>query len=243
MPRPVSGYDHVQARGLVKTYGATRALTGVDADFHAGEVTVVEGPNGSGKSTLLGILSLLVRPSRGTLRFGDRDARADAGELRGTLGVLAHAALVYPDLTAIESLRFAAELHALPHAEAEARIRSLRERFELGGFADRPARTYSRGQLQRLAIARTLIHRPTLVLLDEPSTGLDAASTARLVEAVHGERTRGAIVIVVTHDAGFADAISTRRLRLSRGRVVTELPPAESRAAHESPPSPAPEAT
>ena len=118
MPRPVSGYDHVQARGLVKTYGATRALTGVDADFHAGEVTVVEGPNGSGKSTLLGILSLLVRPSRGTLRFGDRDARADAGELRGTLGVLAHAALVYPDLTAIESLRFAAELHALPHAEA-----------------------------------------------------------------------------------------------------------------------------
>jgi heme exporter protein A len=215
----VPAYDRVEARGLVKTYGATRALAGVDVTLRAGEVTVVEGPNGSGKSTLLGILSLLVRPSRGELRFGDRDARAEAGALRGTLGVLAHAALVYPDLSALESLRFAAELHDLPRAEADARIASLRARFELGGFADRPARTYSRGQLQRLAIARTLLHRPTLVLLDEPSTGLDAASTARLVEVVEDERKRGAIVAVVTHDEGFASAIATGRVRLSRGRV------------------------
>jgi heme exporter protein A len=215
----VLAYDRVEARGLVKTYGPTRALAGVDVDLRAGEVTVVEGPNGSGKSTLLGILSLLVRPSRGTLRFGDHDAHGEANALRGTLGVLAHAALVYPDLSALESLRFAAELHGLSPAEADARIRSLRDRFELGAFADRPARTYSRGQLQRLAIARTLLHRPTLVLLDEPSTGLDAASTARLVDVVKDERARGAIVAVVTHDEGFAAAIATRRVRLSRGRV------------------------
>ena len=214
------GYDRVEARGLVKTYGATRALAGVDADLPGGEVTVVEGPNGSGKSTLLAILSLLVRPSRGTLRFGAMDARTDAGALRGTVGVLAHAALVYPDLTGIESLHFTASLHDLRPAEASGRIAALRDRFELGGFAERPARTYSRGQLQRLALARTLLHRPTLVLLDEPSTGLDTASTARLVDAVAEEKARGAIVVVVTHDAAFAASIATRRLRLARGRVA-----------------------
>jgi heme exporter protein A len=212
-------YARVSGRGLVKTYGPTRALAGIDVDFAAREVTVVEGPNGSGKSTLLGLLSLLVRPSRGELRFGDRDARADATALRGTVGVLAHAALVYPDLSALESLALTAELHGLDAGEARGRIAALRDRFELGTFAERPARTYSRGQLQRLAIARTLLHRPTLVLLDEPSTGLDAASTERLVGAVLEERERGAIVVVVTHDAGFAEAVATRRLRLARGRV------------------------
>lgn len=227
-PAPVSAstsaaaaprYARVSGRGLVKTYGPTRALAGVDVDFAAREVTVVEGPNGSGKSTLLGLLSLLVRPSRGELRFGDLDAREEAAALRGTVGVLAHAALVYPDLSALESLALTAELHGLDRPEAASRIAALRERFELGAFAERAARTYSRGQLQRLAIARTLLHRPTLVLLDEPSTGLDKASTQRLVDAVTQERDRGAIVVVVTHDAGFADAIATRRLRLSRGRV------------------------
>jgi heme exporter protein A len=212
-------YARVSGRGLVKTYGPTRALAGIDVDLAAREVTVVEGPNGSGKSTLLGLLSLLVRPSRGELRFGDRDARADATALRGTVGVLAHAALVYPDLSALESLALTAELHGLDAGEARGRIAALRDRFELGTFAERPARTYSRGQLQRLAIARTLLHRPTLVLLDEPSTGLDAASTERLVGAVLEERERGAIVVVVTHDAGFAEAVATRRLRLARGRV------------------------
>ena len=171
----------------MKTYGPTRALAGVDVDFSAGEVTVVEGPNGSGKSTLLGILSLLVRPSRGALRFGGLDAREEAATLRGTVGGLAHAALVYPDLTALESLALTADLHGLAADESKTRIASLRERFELGSFADRPARTYSRGQLQRLAIARTLLHRPSLVLLDEPSTGPDAASTKRLVSAVADE--------------------------------------------------------
>jgi heme exporter protein A len=212
-------YARVSGRGLVKTYGPTRALAGIDVDFAAREVTVVEGPNGSGKSTLIGLLSLIVRPSRGELRFGDRDARADATALRGTVGVLAHAALVYPDLSALESLALTAELHGLDAGEARGRIAALRDRFELGTFAERPARTYSRGQLQRLAIARTLLHRPTLVLLDEPSTGLDAASTERLVGAVLEERERGAIVVVVTHDAGFAEAVATRRLRLARGRV------------------------
>ncbi len=212
-------YDRVEAKGLVKTFGATRALAGLDARFLQGETTVVEGPNGAGKSTLMGILSLLVKPSRGTLRFGDHDAFAEASTLRGTVGVLAHAALLYPDLSGMENLELATSLHGLSREVSKPRLERAKERYELGTFLDRPARTYSRGQLQRLALARALLHEPKLVLLDEPSTGLDAASTKRLVRVVDEERARGAIVVVVTHDEAFANAIATTKLRLARGRT------------------------
>jgi heme exporter protein A len=217
MTAATSPYARVQARGLVKTYGATRALSGVDAELVAGAVTVIEGPNGSGKSTLVGILSLLVKPTRGSVRFGDHDAIHDAGELRGTVGVLAHAAMVYPDLTGQESLLLAARIYSVP--DPEKRVSALRERFEIGGFGDRPTRTYSRGQLQRVALARALVQQPTFLLLDEPSTGLDARGTERLVEAVREEKKRGAIIALVTHDPSLADALADRRIRLSRGRL------------------------
>jgi ABC-type multidrug transport system ATPase subunit len=212
-----ASFETVEARGLVKTFGPTRALAGVDVSLRAGEVTVIEGPNGSGKTTLLGILSLLVRPNRGTVRFGADDALARPDALRGAIGVLAHAAMVYPDLTGIESLRLAAALYGVTGAEA--RIASLRERFEIGPFGERPTRTYSRGQLQRIALARALVHEPRLLLLDEPSTGLDAASVERLAGAVRQERARGSIVVLVTHDVAFAETVCDRRVVLSRGRV------------------------
>lgn len=210
-------FDQVEAKGLVKTFGPTRALAGVDLTLRAGEVTVIEGPNGSGKSTLLGILSLLVRPTRGTIRFGNRDAFAEPEALRASIGVLAHAAMVYPDLTGAESLALSAALYGV--RDTSTHLASLRARFDIGPFGDRPTRTYSRGQLQRIALARALIHAPQLLLLDEPSTGLDAASVARLETAVQEEKKRGAIVVLVTHDATFSHAVGDRRIALSRGRV------------------------
>jgi heme exporter protein A len=216
-------FDRVEAKGLVKTYGPTRALAGVDVALEAGRVTVIEGPNGSGKSTLLAILSLLARPTRGRVLFGTHDAIARAGELRGAIGVLAHAAMVYPDLTGVESLDLAARLYDV--GDRGARIAELRERFEIGAFGERATRTCSRGQLQRIALARALVHRPRLLLLDEPSTGLDAASVERLVAAVEAERERGAIVGLVTHDPALADALADRRVALSRGRVEAEARP------------------
>jgi heme exporter protein A len=215
-----ASFDQVEAKGLVKTFGPTRALAGVDMMLRAGEVTVIEGPNGSGKSTLLGILSLLVRPTRGTIHFGNRDAFAQADALRATIGVLAHAAMVYPDLTGIESLALSAALYGV--RDAKKAIAVLRDRFDIGPFGDRPTRTYSRGQLQRIALARALIHAPQLLLLDEPSTGLDAASVTRLETAVRTEKERGAIVVLVTHDAAFSDAVGDRRIALSRGRIERE---------------------
>jgi heme exporter protein A len=214
---PVPHFDRVETRALTKVYGPTRALSGVDATFNAGTVTSVEGPNGSGKSTLLSLLALIATPTRGTIRFGDRDATKQPG-LRRYIGVLAHAAMLYPDLNAYENLALFASLHELPVDQTLARER---ERFGLGSWASRPARTYSRGQLQRVALARALLHEPLLLLLDEPSTGLDASSNERLIEAVKRERERGAIVVLVTHDQALSERIADRRLKLSQGRVDT----------------------
>jgi heme exporter protein A len=209
-------YDRIEARGLTKTWGPTRALAGVDLDLNAGVCTAIEGPNGAGKSTLVGLLSLLSRPTKGKLRFGTFDSATHADDLRGTIGVLAHAPMVYPDLTGTESLALAADLYSVP--DPSSRIAALRERFEIGTFAERPTRTYSRGQLQRLSLARALIHEPRLLLLDEPSTGLDVRATERLVDAVKAEVDRGAIVVLVTHDRLLADACAKARVTLDRGR-------------------------
>jgi heme exporter protein A len=196
-------------------FSAVRAQGLVKLELSAGCVTVIEGPNGAGKSTLLDILSLLSRPTRGSLQFGSHDAWRERARLRRCLGVLAHAAMLYPDLSGHENLALFARMYEVP----ERRIDELCERFEASAFWQRPTRTYSRGQLQRVALARALLHEPRLVLLDEPSTGLDTRATERLVDAVRVERARGAIVVLVTHDLQLSEKLADRRVRLSRGRI------------------------
>ncbi len=207
----MADFDEVRVRGLLKLYGTTRALAGVDAEFPSGAVTVIEGHNGSGKSTLVQVLAQLVRPTKGRVEYGRLSPRA----ARRHLGLVAHAPLLYPDLTARQNLAFFAELYGLGATASDNAI----ERFELSRIADRAVRTFSRGQLQRAALARALMPSPRLLLLDEPSTGLDVAGVDRLVEVVAEERTRGAIVVLVTHDQGFAARVADRRLRLRRGAV------------------------
>ncbi|MCC7538675.1 MAG: ABC transporter ATP-binding protein [Deltaproteobacteria bacterium] len=216
-------FDHVEARGLVKVFGPTRALAGLDLRFEKGAITSVEGANGAGKSTLLGILSTLERATRGEVHFGKvvvgADVRPDSetrAALRGRIGWLGHESMLYPDLTGYENLDLFARTYGL---SGRARIDELVARFDAAAFADRPVRTYSRGQGQRLALARALLHSPRLLLLDEPSAGLDRASTERLARAVREERDRGAIVVLVTHDADLAAVLANRRVVLSRGRV------------------------
>jgi heme exporter protein A len=210
--------ERVRTSELIKVYGHTRALAGVSVSLEAGEVTVIEGPNGSGKSTLVSILAQLSQPTAGRVHYGAGDAKRLKRAVRGIIGVLAHAPMLYPELSGRENLALFADLYAI--ARPTARIAELVERFEIGTFFDRPVRTYSRGQLQRVALARALLHEPELLLLDEPSTGLDVDASERLVEAVLAERERGAVVVVVTHDTAFADRIADRRIRLQRGRVV-----------------------
>ena len=223
---PGAEFESVRVEKLTKLYGRTRALAGVTAEFSAGEVTVIEGHNGSGKSTLLQLLSLQARPTRGEIRFVSKGREIDGAkgrtELRGKIGVLAHAPMLYPDLSGVENLSLYAELHRVEGFAA--RLASLRERFQIGSFAERPVRTYSRGQLQRIALARAILAAPGLLLLDEPSTGLDHDAHARLFEMVHAEKRRGAIVVLVTHSREVAAALADRTIRLERGTIATEEP-------------------
>lgn len=214
MPAPMEPrFEEVVATGLIKTYGATRALAGVSMTFRVGETTAILGHNGSGKSTLLGILAGLVRPTRGSVSYGGHALDA----VRGRVSVLSHASMLYPDLTARENLRLAASLHG----RGESDVDRVVDQLVLGSFVDRPVRVYSRGQLQRASLARALLPGPTMLLLDEPSTGLDRASVATLIDVIRAQREAGTMVVLVTHDGPLVDAVASVVLTMDRGRVVS----------------------
>lgn len=203
----------VELKSVSKTFGPVRAVIAASAAFSSGEITVIEGANGSGKSTLLSILGGLARPTSGVVDYGELGkTRAD---VRQSLGWVAHDALAYPDLTGRENIELAARLHGI---DAEAAFRYAVDRFGLRDFAHRPVRLYSRGQRQRIALARALAHAPKLLLLDEPTTGLDASGMARVMEVIAEEAERGAIVVAVTHDPRLAE-LGQLRLTMQAGRL------------------------
>jgi heme exporter protein A len=211
------GFTRVEVERVSLAYGTTRALAGVTVAFDAGTVSTLEGPNGAGKSSLLSVLATLARPSAGSVRFGEYELPEDRMAVRPCIGLVAHDALVYPDLSARESLTLFARWYRV--ADVSAAIARVIEAYALGPFVDRPARALSRGQLQRVALARATVHEPTLLLFDEPTTGLDHASTERVAVAIESARAAGKIVVVVTHDRSLAERVADRRVFLSRGRV------------------------
>jgi heme exporter protein A len=219
--------DKVEARGLTKVYGRQRALAGVDLTLRAGEAVALLGPNGAGKSTLVGILSTLLPPSGGEVRYGGRPAHDD-DELRGAIGVIAHESLCYGDLTGRENLVFFARLYGV--ADPAGRADELLRRVGLAGDAERrPARTYSRGMVQRLAVARALVHRPQLLLCDEPFTGLDRAGVELLGALLAEERGRGTILVVVTHDFDAVATLIDRVVVIARGKITRDEPAPRAR--------------
>jgi len=203
----------VHVRGVTKRYGGTMALRGVTATFREGELVLVEGPNGSGKSTLLGVLGFAIRPTSGTVTI-DPEKNAK----RADVGWLSHETLAYADLSGRKNLELAAEWYGLDAAEVWG---AAQERFQLGAFAERPLRTNSRGQRQRVALAKALLHQPKILLLDEPTTGLDTVGVERLLVVVQEEVEQGAVVVVVAHDVSIFEGLRPRRLHLDRGRAVS----------------------
>jgi ABC-type multidrug transport system ATPase subunit len=190
----------IRARGLEKRFGATRVLRGLDLDVARGETLLVTGPNGSGKSTLLALVAGLLAPSAGELRV-DLE--------RGRVGYLGHEPLVYRELTALENLDLYGRLYRIP--ERRERIGMLLERFRLWEARHRRVQTYSRGMAQRLALCRTLLHEPELVLLDEPYSGLDDAGSALLDTEL---AALGSTRIISTHDPARVASLATHRLAL-----------------------------
>ncbi len=211
-------FDRVEVDDVSRHYGRRRALSHVTCAFAGGEVVGVFGPNGAGKSTLLGLLSTLVRPSAGAIRYGGEDARALGDRLRASIGVLGHDVFLYADLTARENLTFFARLHGVPSVGA--RVDAALESARLTDRADDRVGGFSRGLRQRLALERALVHGPRLVLLDEPFTGLDDESSAMLVARLRALRDRGAAIVMATHDFESAEGVIDRALCLSNGRAL-----------------------
>jgi heme exporter protein A len=207
--------SRVRLSHISKSFGNVRAVVDVTLELEAGKVVVIEGPNGSGKSTLLGIVGTLIRATSGTIDYGNLGRSRD--DVRARLGWLGHDTLCYPDLTGRENIELAARLAGI---DVDVAWKRSAERFSIGDFASRPMRTGSRGQRQRIALARALVHQPDLVLLDEPSTGLDKASIERVEKAVVEETERGATVMMITHDTNMLRNVKTSRYQMDRGRLA-----------------------
>ena len=208
----------VVGSGLTRRFGATTALDGVDLTVRRGEPLALFGVNGAGKTTLLRLLSGGLKPTSGSLAIEGLDPRRAPAKARGRIGLLSHHTLLYDDLSALENLVFFAKLHGLP--QPEDRARALLEEVGLTDRADEPVRGFSRGMQQRVALARALLHDPSLLLLDEPSSGLDARASARLREALRDAAARGATWVIATHDVEEGLALCPRWIAMRRGRVI-----------------------
>ena len=215
----------IELAGLTRRYGERVALQDVTLTLPAGATLVVFGPNGAGKSTLLRVLATLLRPHAGTVRVLGRSLPDEGWAVRGRIGLLGHAPLLYRDLSGRENLAFHARLHgvALEHAW------ELLERVGLSARADDKVHTYSRGMVQRLAVCRAVLHDPEVLLLDEPRANLDPVA-AELVEPLIGASS-GRTRIVTSHDPAGGLAEADLALGLRAGRADLVAPAAEIDAA------------
>ena len=204
-----------------KWFGLNPALQNLSLRIDRGEFVVLLGRNGAGKSTLLQVMARLVQPNRGQVRICGVDVRQDPERGRERIGLVAHQTFLYPGLTARENLRLHARLHRLEGAAKRVAAALSDAGLELS--ADRPVRGFSRGMQQRLAIARASLHRPELLLLDEPFTGLDLEAAELLSERLRQWAAAGRTIVMATHNLEQGLQGVTRWILLDRGRIVTEL--------------------
>jgi heme exporter protein A len=211
-------FEDLTAEEVSRHFGRRRALSRISFQTRRGSILGLLGPNGAGKSTMLAVLATLLRPSSGAVRYGTHTAAASGAALRSRIGILGHDLFLYPELTARENLAFFAGLYGAGHPQAAAD--AALQRSGLADRADDPVASFSRGMRQRVALERALIHSPRLVLLDEPFTGLDDASTAALVARLQGLRESDAIVVLATHDLDLAEGLLDTALFLRDGRIA-----------------------
>jgi heme exporter protein A len=208
----------IELDGVGRAYGERAALAGVTLTVEAGQTLVVFGPNGAGKSTLLRVLATLLRPTTGTAKVFGSEIPREAWKVRGRIGLLGHEPLLYRELSARQNLRYHARLHQVPAA----RVDELLDAVGLARRADDPVSTYSRGMVQRAALARAVLHEPDLLLLDEPRANLDPAAAEALEPLLSG-RTR----VITSHDPTGGLAEADIALGLRDGRAALLAPASE----------------
>jgi ABC-2 type transport system ATP-binding protein len=220
----------VEARRVRKRYGKVEALAGLDLVIEPGQVVALLGPNGAGKTTFVRLLATLARPDVGALAVDGHDVVREAAQVRSRIGLAGQHAAVEDAMTGRENVEMVARLYGLGRARARARTDEVLERLSLGEVADRLVRTYSGGQRRRLDLGASLAGAPRLLLLDEPTTGLDPRSRIELWDAIRELATRGTDVLLTTQYLDEADQLAARIVIIDRGRVVADGSPGELKA-------------
>jgi ABC-2 type transport system ATP-binding protein len=218
----------IEATGLVKTYGEVRALDGLSFSVPEGGVFGLLGPNGAGKSTTVKILTTLSRADDGEARVAGHDVNSRADDVRRMIGVVAQKSGLDPEATGRENARLQGQIYGLHGRELDERIDALLTQFGLADAGDRLVRGYSGGMQRRLDIALALVHRPHVLFMDEPTTGLDPEVRADMWQEISRlARDEGLTVLLTTHYMEEADVLASRLVILDRGRIVAEGSPDE----------------
>ena len=205
----------LRASHLTKDFGHRSVVKNATFSVDAGEVITIFGPNGAGKTTLIKVLATLLKPTSGTLEVEGADAIVNYGEVRRRLGVVIHENLAYPTFSPYQNLMFFGKMYGI--ADLEERVMALLAEVGLQRFVHEPLRIFSRGMTQRFMIAKALLHSPSVLLLDEPFSGLDATARQFVLDRITAEQARGAGIVITTHDAELGYLAGTRFLFMIRG--------------------------
>ena len=224
----------ISARGVRRRFGQVEAVADIDLEAPSGEVTALVGPNGSGKTTLFLVLATLLVPDAGQVSVGGFDPVTEPDAVRALLGWSPDVFGVYDNLTAREYLEFFAAAYRLPKPQRRPRADELLETIHLTEYADSPVHVLSRGQKQRLGLARALVHHPTVLVLDEPASGLDPRSRVDLRELLRAQAAAGTTVLVSSHVLSDLQEVADRAVFIQGGRTVAthnlaDLPSAQRR--------------
>ncbi|MEI7756779.1 MAG: ATP-binding cassette domain-containing protein [bacterium] len=222
--------DPIVAQNLVRYFGDVKAVDGIDITVKTGEIFGFLGPNGAGKSTAVRMLTTLLRPTSGTATVAGFDVAKHPDEVRRRIGVALQDAAIDPLMTGTELLRLQAVLYGIPQAQMKNRASELLERVGLTAAADRRVGTYSGGMRRRLDLALALIHQPTVLFLDEPTTGLDPMSRMSLWEEVRRLNNEGTTVMLTTQYLEEADQLADRIAIIDAGKIVREGKPQDLKA-------------